>query len=77
LGGFLSVENFSEAPLGVNVGVATCCACETVPRVTVTNAKSKMAGKGLVRLRAIEAQFLGATLTGGYFWQIVTGLYIR
>jgi len=48
-----------------------------VPRVTVTNAKSKMAGKGLVRLRAIEAQFLGATLTGGYFWQIVTGLYIR
>jgi hypothetical protein len=61
----------------VNVGLATCCAYEAVPRVTVTNAKSKIAGKGLVRVRAIEAQFSGATLTGAYSWQIVTGLDIR
>ena len=50
---------------------------EKIAAILPVSEKSKIAGKGSVRLRAIEAQFSGATVTDAYFWQIVTGLYIR
>jgi hypothetical protein len=50
---------------------------EKIAAIPPVSEKSKMVGKGSVRLRAIEAKFSGATVTGAYFWQTVTGLYIR
>jgi len=53
------------------------CVLDKIAAILAVSEKSKIGGKRSVRLRAIEAQFSEATVTGAYFWQTVTGLYIR